>query len=315
MSHSTPTPSSKRDAGRIVAIVAGTIVALAALVSLALGGTAIGVHSTQRDADGYYTSSSKTLVTPTYALVADKLEVGTDPAWLFRKGRLGTIRVAATGSRGNPVFVGIAKKSQVASYLGHVRHDTISDFELDPFTVTYGHASGTATPTAPGAQHFWASEATGSGPQTLSWPVQKGDWAVVVMNARRLARYPRRREGGSEGRLPPVGRYRSARARRDPGGARRGVVPERPARREADRRGHAERSGRRDDLSSLRGQPTLAARARLRAQCGGGPGVAVARSRGSRGPRPRSPRARSAPPRPGTQGRPAARATCAARRC
>ena len=183
MSHSTPTPSSNRDAGRIVAIVAGTIVALAALVSLALGGTAIGVHSTQRDADGYYTSSSKTLVTPTYALVADKLEVGTDPAWLFRKGRLGTIRVAATGSRGKPVFVGIAKKSQVASYLGHVRHDTISDFELDPFTVTYGHASGTATPTAPGAQHFWASEATGSGPQTLSWPVQKGDWAVVVMNA------------------------------------------------------------------------------------------------------------------------------------
>jgi hypothetical protein len=183
MPHSTPTPSSNRDAGRIVAIVAGTIVALLALGSLAVGGIAIGVHSTQRDADGYYTSSSETLATPTYALVADKLEVGTDPAWLFRKGRLGTIRVAATGTRDKPVFVGIARKSQVESYLGNVRHDTISDFELAPLTVTYGHERGTAAPTAPGAQRFWASKSTGSGQQTLSWPVQKGDWAVVVMNA------------------------------------------------------------------------------------------------------------------------------------
>jgi hypothetical protein len=180
MSDSTLTPSTNRSTGRIIA---GTIVAVLALGSLAVGGTAVGVHSTQRDAGGYYTSSSKTLATPTYALVADKLEVGTDPAWLFRKGRLGTIRVAVNGTQDKPVFVGIARKSQVASYLGNVRHDTISDFELAPFSVTYGHARGVATPTAPGAQRFWASKSTGSGQQTLSWPVQKGDWAVVVMNA------------------------------------------------------------------------------------------------------------------------------------
>ena len=81
------------------------------------------------------------------------------------------------------MFVGIAKKSQVASYLGHVQHDTISDFELDRSrSPTATHRERRPRP-RPGAQHFWASEATGSGPQTLAWPVQKGDWAVVVMNA------------------------------------------------------------------------------------------------------------------------------------
>jgi hypothetical protein len=180
---STSSQSGERSPGRIAAIVIGSIVAVLALASVALGATAVGVHETQRDADGYYTSSSKTLTTPTHALVTDQLEVGTDPAWLFRKGRLGTVRVAATSTSGRPVFVGIARTAQVESYLGRVSRDTITDFELDPFSVTYDRERGSATPAAPGTKHFWAGRSTGNGRQTLSWPVQKGDWTIVVMNA------------------------------------------------------------------------------------------------------------------------------------
>jgi hypothetical protein len=180
---STSSQPGERGSGRIAAIVIGSIVAVLAVGSVALGATAVGVHETQRDADGYYTSSSKTLTTPTHALVTDQLEVGTDPAWLFRKGRLGTIRVAATSTSGKPVFVGIARTAQVESYLGRVSRDRITDFELDPFAVTSERERGRATPAAPATKRFWVSRSTGTGRQTLSWPVQQGDWTVVVMNA------------------------------------------------------------------------------------------------------------------------------------
>ena len=93
------------------------------------------------------------------------------------------MRVSATGMRAHPIFVGIARKSQVASYLGSVSHAAITDFEVDPFSVIYARRAGRATPSAPGQQTFWTAKASGSGRQTMTWPVAKGDWAVVVMNA------------------------------------------------------------------------------------------------------------------------------------
>jgi hypothetical protein len=184
MSISTSEPPSGRSAGRFIAIVAGTILGLLAVAAIALGGALVGMHSTQRDADGFYSTGQKTLETPTHALVADKIDVGTDgPGWLFRKSRLGTIRVAASGTAAKPVFVGIARTSQVDAYLRGVAQDEITDLEVDPLAVAYNRRPGTATPAAPTGQAFWASHASGSGRQTLTWPVQKGNWAVVIMNA------------------------------------------------------------------------------------------------------------------------------------
>jgi hypothetical protein len=110
--------------------------------------------------------------------------VGGDGSdWLLRRGRLGTIRVAATSTSAHPVFVGIGPKARVDSYLASVTHDAVTDFEVDPFSVTYARRAGTAAPAAPGEQTFWVAEARGSGRQSVTWPVSKGDWAVVVMNA------------------------------------------------------------------------------------------------------------------------------------
>jgi hypothetical protein len=184
MNSSTPEPSARRSAGRTIAIVAGTCLGLLAVASVALGGALVGLHSTQRDGDGFYATGQKTLETPTHALVADKIDVGTDgPGWLFRKSRLGTIRVTANGAQAKPVFVGIARTSQVASYLRGVAQDEITDLQVDPLSVTYDRRPGSATPAAPASQSFWASHAGGSGRQTVTWPVQKGNWAVVIMNA------------------------------------------------------------------------------------------------------------------------------------
>jgi hypothetical protein len=181
---SETTTRTGRSAGRIGLIVTGALAGALALGLLAGGGALVWAHGSKQDGHGYYSTGAKQLKTPTYALVSEGLDVGVDgPDSLFRNGRLGSVRVSATGTRAHPIFVGIARKSQIASYLGSVSHDAVTDFEVDPFSVTYARRAGSATPTAPGEQTFWAAKATGSGRQTMTWPVAKGDWAVVVMNA------------------------------------------------------------------------------------------------------------------------------------
>jgi hypothetical protein len=165
-------------------MVTGALVGALALAVLAGGGALVWAHGAKQDGAGYYASGSKRLTTSTYALVSEGLDVGTGgPDALFRSGRLGTIRVTATGTRAQPIFVGIARKSQLAPYLGSVSRDAITDFDVDPLSVTYARRAGHTTPSAPGRQTFWTAKASGSGRQTMTWPVAKGDWAVVVMNA------------------------------------------------------------------------------------------------------------------------------------
>ena len=184
MTVSAAAASPPRDGSRVALMVVGAIAALLAVVALVGGGALVVVNQTQRDTDGFYSSGPKTLATPTNALASDNLDFGTDtPDWLFRKGRLGTIRVTATGTPGKPIFVGVARESQVDAYLRGVAHDEITDFEFRPFSVTSTRRPGTGTPAAPTTESFWAATASGTGRQTATWTVREGSWGVVVMNA------------------------------------------------------------------------------------------------------------------------------------
>ena len=179
-----PASANEQRTGRIVLIVIGALLALLALAPLGGGAVVVAAHATQRDADGYYASGPKPLSTPTHALTAENLDIGSGgPDWLFREGRLGTVRITATGTDAKPIFVGIAREGKLAAYLNDVAHDEVTDFDLDPFAVQYAREPGTAAPAAPGAQSFWAEASRGSGPQTVAWPADEGTWAAVVMNA------------------------------------------------------------------------------------------------------------------------------------
>ncbi|MGZ4617783.1 MAG: hypothetical protein ACXV3F_03460 [Frankiaceae bacterium] len=166
-------------AGRVVAIVIGSVLALAGLAILAFGLFALVIDQTQRDNDGYLTSGRQQFATAGVALTSDNIElydVGTD--------FLGKVLIRGT-SANRQLFLGIGPTNQVNAYLANVPYSTVTDFSNGNTQVT-NHAPATSRPLLPGQprqQNFWVAQVTGSGTQTLTWEVQDGSWTAVAMNA------------------------------------------------------------------------------------------------------------------------------------
>jgi Domain of unknown function (DUF4389) len=170
-------PARKWTAGRIVAIVAGSILALISLGLLAGGIGGIVIDQTQRDADGFLMSPSEEFDTGTYALVSETLDVGAEvPQWVINE-LIGTVRIESESERS--VFVGIAAESDADTYLSDVRRAVVTDVGDPDYSIRRGEAPASA----PGAQSFWVASTTGAGERVLDWDVEDGDWVIVVMNA------------------------------------------------------------------------------------------------------------------------------------
>ena len=108
-------PGRKWTAGRIVAIVAGSILALISLGLLAAGVTGMVYDLTQRDSDGFLMSPSEQFDTASFALVSETLDFNADiPQWVIDE-LIGTVRIRSESEQ--PVFVGIASEDDAQSYL------------------------------------------------------------------------------------------------------------------------------------------------------------------------------------------------------
>jgi hypothetical protein len=167
-------------AGRITALVIGTLLVLVSFALLGAGGTAVWADTTQRDA-GYVTTGVHEFSTSGSALATESTHLGSPGVgWLYSPGLLGKIRIRVTPvSAGPAVFVGIGRSTDVDRYLAGVNHTVISDF----FGNKVEGAGGGSPRSAPGTQHFWVASSTGSGTRTLKWNPHGGSWTVVVMNA------------------------------------------------------------------------------------------------------------------------------------
>jgi hypothetical protein len=93
------------------------------------------------------------------------------------------VRLRAESTDGKPVFIGIARTSDVSEYLRGTAHELVTDVDYSPFHADYRKRPGAGIPAAPGGQHIWAASAQGEGKQALTWDVEDGNWSVVVMNA------------------------------------------------------------------------------------------------------------------------------------
>jgi hypothetical protein len=177
-----PAPGRKRSVGRIVAIVAGGIIAAVGLFAV-LGGLGLLWLDGKKDADGFFTTSAERFSTPRNAITSDDLEIAQDSDASALNTIFGTLRFRVRGSEGRPVFIGIARTAEVNAYLAGVGHERILNVEVDPFTADYVTEEGDVQPEKPGAQDFWDVSAEGPGERTLTWKPKAGNWSIVVMNA------------------------------------------------------------------------------------------------------------------------------------
>ena len=164
---------------RIAAMVAAGLAGLLSLGLLTAGGLLLWGDS-QRDDQGYLSTRTERFATNTYALSTDNLDIDLDGAdWILSRDRFGKVRLSVEPNSSKPVFVGIARTSDVSRYLSGTSHEMVDDVDFSPFSADYRRLEGEAKPDAPTNHRFWTASAEGSGRQTLTWDAEDGDWSVV----------------------------------------------------------------------------------------------------------------------------------------
>jgi hypothetical protein len=163
--------------GRLVAVIAGALIATLA-VPVVAAGAALHWLDSKKNNDGYYMTGSERFETSTYALASSDFDMDAGIPFDY-----GNMRLKVRSDDGGPVFVGVARTRDVDAYLGASAHATLTDLEVDPFSAEYRTTGGDAKPAAPGTQPFWVASAEGAGTQTLTWDIDNGSWTTVVMNA------------------------------------------------------------------------------------------------------------------------------------
>jgi hypothetical protein len=175
-------PAHRLDPGRVLRLVLGSLGLLAALAFLAGGGALTWALQTHRDSSGYFTTNTHHYQTSSYALSTESLDVGGITGTLG--DRLVRLRLTATSNDPTkPLFIAIARTEHVDRYLAHVEHDELRDIESDASGIDYRQLGAGAPPALPATQSIWRAHTTGTGSQTITWPVEKGHWSAVAMNA------------------------------------------------------------------------------------------------------------------------------------
>lgn len=183
MTDSSGQTGSGLGAGRIGLLVSGALVALVGVAMAAASGVLVWAHATQRDSAGYYTTQTERYATPTYALTS-RIDLGDAPGqhdWMPAHPA-GTVRLRADGGS-REIFVGIAPEADVDRWLAGVAHERVTGANFGPFDSRSTVVTGVRSAGSPLDQTFWTVSIAGSGLQTLGWPSESGQWAIVVMNA------------------------------------------------------------------------------------------------------------------------------------
>jgi hypothetical protein len=163
-------------AGRVVALVVGSVLTVITLGLLAGGGILMWADQGMRQ-DGFVSTRTASYSTTGYALASER--VSLDHNWLLT-GLVGDIQLRVTpASPGRAVFVAVGPADGVAAYLAGTSYTTARGTGADDLSSHFG----TARPALPQSAGIWAVQSAGTGTQTLRWPARAGDWMAVAMNA------------------------------------------------------------------------------------------------------------------------------------
>jgi len=170
---------------RIAAIVVGCLLIIPSIAMLFVGG-ALGLgYAFGRGDDGYFDTTLDRLETNTVAITAEDITFAAEPGspdWVLDSLEADVRLQVTNKDNTRDVFVGIARRRDIDSYLAGVAHDEVTDVRkgIEP---VYTQWNGDNTVAAPGQQDFWVASAFGPGTQEVTWEAQAGAWSVVVMNA------------------------------------------------------------------------------------------------------------------------------------
>ncbi|ASN41071.1 hypothetical protein CGQ24_14010 [Arthrobacter sp. 7749] len=182
--------------GHWVLLVLGVLLATLGLGLTVGGAVTLGANAAQRDGR-YLVGDTENYRSTGYALTSPSvvLDPGSENmSALPPLGDLASIHVrVANAVPDTEVFVGIADVSDIDVYLQDVARSSLGDTTFaaaDPWPGRSPWAKDTARTTAgnrvpepPGEQDFWRVSASGPGAQEISWDLEPGRWALVVMNA------------------------------------------------------------------------------------------------------------------------------------
>ncbi len=89
---------------------------------------------------------------------------------------------SAGGGDSAGVFIGIGRAADVDAYLAGVGVDQITTLDVTPPELAVTRQPGAAAAKPPTEQSFWVAAASARNSADLSWPVQNGDYRMVIMN-------------------------------------------------------------------------------------------------------------------------------------
>lgn len=176
--------------GATIALVIGSLLALTGLAVM-LGGAAALWATGQTRGTGFFQTPTVSVAAESFALVSPPMEVTTDVgSTVALPFDLGSLRLVAEAVNSNsPIFIGVGPQADVDRYLANVHHTVLTTANVGPVGSRYRDVPGSATPTAPAEQDFWAQSSSGTGEQQILWDLtgltaaNSNTWTIVVMNA------------------------------------------------------------------------------------------------------------------------------------
>jgi hypothetical protein len=171
-------PRSGWTPGRTISAVVGVLVGLFSLGGLAGGGAMFVADRAFRE-DGFVMTPSETWSSSGFAVLGDMLLEAPGADQNLPGRFIGDMKIEATSNAaGIPIFVGVARQSDVSAYLSGVARTNRNDGGRQGREI----AGGTPA-VAPTDLDIWVAQASGDGTQTAVWTPTDGSWSAVVMNA------------------------------------------------------------------------------------------------------------------------------------
>lgn len=183
----------KRNGVKIILLVFGGLFLLGSFGLFIAGGLLLSVNSELTGSSGFISTNGYRFQKDSYAITFQHIKLNLGEEWWWSPSAQDIVTVKVTSFNNNlskNVFVGIARESDVESYLGNVNYDEITRFSVSArgvVTVEYTRHAGELplgkAPLSPVSQTFWTASIHGTGTQALEWTPETGNYWIVLMNA------------------------------------------------------------------------------------------------------------------------------------